>query len=118
MKLTDMKPLSKPFYIAGVKYATDAHRLTPKNDIPVVITHNPGNAFDPFALEARVDGVSIGHIPRQEQACWFYHTSMRVIVTCRILEWDRSRPPYEEIKVVFECDEKFATDVLKQGPIL
>ena len=113
-----MKILSKPFFIAGVKFATEASRLTPRNGIEVTISHNPENAFDPFALVAKVDGVMIGHIPRQEQACWFYHTLNEVNVRCKVVNWDRNQPPYEEIQVQCECHPKYIGTVIKVGHLI
>lgn len=110
-----MKPLTKPFPIAGVKYS-DISKLT---HIPpgalVTISHQPSNEYDPFALEARIIGVKVGYIPKTEQAPWFYHTLNNVAVICRVVEDDSSEPPYESLKVVLECDEKYATAVLKVG---
>lgn len=109
------KPLSKPFYIAGVKYS-DIGKLTHISPaMPVVVSHNPMNPHDAFALEVRISGVLVGHIPRTEQAAWFYHTMDQVNVVCRVVEYDSSKPPYEQLKCVFECDEKYQTTVVKVG---
>lgn len=110
-----MKPLSPTFYIAGVKYS-DAHRITHAPPGTVVeVTHQPDNKFDAFALVCSILGIRVGHIPRTEQAAWFYHIFHNVNVVCRVVEWDTTKPPFEQIKVVFECDDKYMTQVVKQG---
>lgn len=111
-----MKLLSKPFYIAGVKYS-EAHKLTPKNNVDVSISHHPENKFDAFALACTIDGIPVGHIPRTEQATWFYHTFHNIPVRCRVVAWDRNKPPFEEIQVVLECSDTYMTTIVKQGAI-
>lgn len=109
-----MKPLSKPFYIAGVQYS-DAHTLAVlQPDESITITHNPNNEYDPFALEARIGNVKIGHIPRAEQTAWFYHTSHNVDVICKLLAFDTTKPPYERIRAQFVCSDSYVTTVTKQ----
>jgi len=108
-----MKPLSKPFYLAGVKFSS-AHQLSGiPADTPAVIRHNPENKYDAFALEVYIKDVFCGHIPRQELAAWFYHTLFNVVVTCRVLAWDTSKPPHEQIQVILECSDLYATTVLQ-----
>lgn len=112
-----MKPLSKPFYLAGVKFS-DAHTLAvlpPDSDVS--ITHNPLNPYDPFALECRINGVKCGHIPRTEQAAWVYHTLRSVPVRCTLIKWDTNVPPHEQISVQFVCGDVYTTGVVKMGGV-
>lgn len=110
-----MKPLSKPFYLAGVQYADAARVPSLKPDAYLTIRHIPANAFDPFALEVWYGEFRLGHIPRTDQAAWFYHMMSNVNVQLRCHGYDRSKPPYEQIKVQFECAEMYVTTVVKIG---
>jgi hypothetical protein len=108
-----MKPLSKPFYLAGVKFS-NAHQLSAvPAGTPAVIRHNPLNPHDAFALEVYIKDVFCGYVPRQELAAWFYHTLFNVNVKCRVLAWDTTKPPHEQIQVIFECDDLYAVSVLQ-----
>lgn len=111
------KPLTKPFFLAGVKYSSIKDLPPYRPNMVAWVTHNPQNAFDPFALEVRIDGVMVGHIPRTHQAPWFYHTINEVNVELRVTNFDLT-VPYEEIQCVFECDSKYQTEVFKLGRIL
>jgi len=112
-----MKLLSKPFYLAGVKYSEEARLATIPRGDEVEVSHQPENKYDAFALAVTYKGIRIGHIPRTDQACWFYHTFHNVPVRCVVLDFDRNQPPYEQIKVQFECGDLYMTQVVKQGVI-
>jgi hypothetical protein len=112
-----MKALSKPFHIAGVKFSDIGKLLSVPPNAVATVTHIPENEFDPFALEVRIVGVRVGFIPRNEQAAWFYHVGHNVKVICRVVEYDTNKPPYEQLKVVFECADHFITTVIKQGTL-
>lgn len=112
-----MKPLSKPFPLAGVKFAKEEANITLPLDLAaadVKVSHNPLNPYDAFALEVRINGHFCGHIPRAEQAAWFYFTSMNVAVVTKLLDFDRTRPPHDQIKVQFVCADQYNTTVVKQ----
>jgi hypothetical protein len=114
---SNMKPLSKPFYLAGVKFS-NAHQLSGiPTDTPATIRHNPENKYDAFALEVYIKDTMCGHIPRQEQAAWVYHTLQGVAVTCRVLAWDTQKPPHEQIQVVLECSDLNVTTVVNMNRI-
>lgn len=111
-----MKTLSKPFHLAGVKYAKEESNITLPLDLAradVRIMHNPLNPYDPFALEVRINGHMCGHIPRTEQGVWVYHTLQGVPVKLQLLEFDRSKPHYEQIRGQFVCEDRYMTNVTK-----
>lgn len=112
-----MKPLSKPFLVAGVQHVKLPPTFTVTPTSKVLITHNPLNPYDPFALEVRIDDTFVGHIPRTEQAAWFYFNSQDIAVVCRLIWFDRNLPPYEQIKVVFECSDMCIVVVVKQRTV-
>lgn len=64
-----MISIGKTFKIAGTQYC-DLKGFPQKLPInqAVILRHNPNNAFDKFAVECRVVGYMIGHIPRTELA--------------------------------------------------
>lgn len=110
-----MKSLSvKPFYIAGVKHA-NSHTLpvAPVSSYVTEIRHNPENKFDPFALEVYFNNVLVGHIPRTDQAPWFYYTLMNVIVELKVNSFDRNVPPFEQIQVEYVCSDMYIALVAK-----
>lgn len=110
-----MKAISLTFHIAGVKYSDEAKLACVPPGTLVDVVHRPDNKFDAFALEASIRDVRIGHIPRTEQACWFYHIFHNVGVRCVVDAFDRNKPPYEQIQVHFECSNSYMTEVVKQG---
>ena len=112
-----MKPLTKPFHLAGVKYS-DEHKLSHATPASIVrISHDPTNKYDAFALRVTIDDVFVGHVPRTDQAAWFYHTLNQVTIVPRLVKFDRNVPPHEQIQIVLECDEKYMTVVIKVGRI-
>lgn len=109
-----MKTLSKPFYLAGVKYSRIADLPPYRPNMVVWVTHNPQNPHDPFALEVRIDGVMVGHIPRTDQAAWFYHTINEVNVELKVLNVTLN-VPFKEIQCEWLCSDRYMTEVLKLG---
>lgn len=109
-----MKPLSKPFYLAGVRYSQISSLPPYRPNMVPWVTHNPQNPHDPFALEVRIDGVMVGHIPRTDQAAWFYHTINEVNVELKVLAVDLGTS-FKEIQCQWQCDDRYYTEVLKLG---
>lgn len=111
-----MKTLSKPFHLAGVKHAKEEANITLPLDLSradVHISHNSLNPYDPFALEVRINGHMCGHIPRTEQGVWIYHTLQGVSVQLQLLDFDRAKPPHEQIRCQFVCSDMNVTAVVK-----
>jgi len=111
-----MKTLSKPFCLAGVKFAKEEANITLPLDLAradVRITHNPLNPYDAFALEVRINGHFCGHIPRTEQGVWIYYTLLNVVVRLQLLDFDRTKPYHEQIRCQFVCGDSYQTNVIK-----
>lgn len=111
-----MKTLSKPFCLAGVKFAKEEANITLPLDLAradVRITHNSLNPYDVLALEVRINGHMCGHIPRTEQGLWVYYTLHNVAVRLQLLDFDRGRPPHEQIRCQFVCSDSYVTTIPK-----
>lgn len=89
-----MISLGKPFKIAGVQFCDlrGFPQSLPHNQ-QVTLRHNPSNAFDKFAIECRVAGFMIGHIPRTELAV-LHHLAKVTEPVVVITSYDSQVEPY------------------------
>lgn len=102
-----MKPLSKPFAIAGVQFQNFPTDIFRGPSSVVQLIHNPANRFDPFAVEVHIDGIMIGHVPRSELAMLHHLARLEVPVALHVLKYDPNEPPYKQFLAQIFADEGY-----------
>lgn len=105
-----MKPITKPFPVAGISYRL-AHFKAAQFDIHrITLVHEPLNQHDPYAIKVMVGPEHIGYIPRAECAKLHAARDQGIRIKAVLQKLDRGLPPHDAcwIFVMAEQDPKLS----------
>jgi len=99
------------FFIAGVKFHqldTVIDELT--LDMVLDLVPEPTNKFDPNAVKIMHNGVMLGYVPKKFSSEVSARIEAGQVVTCKLIEINRTAQPWEKAKVTIRCEKPEPAD--------